>query len=291
MATQGEVEEERIAYLNYCIKTYAQVRDVVSSTKNRLQSLPGDHPVQFDRILHREDKEEGLLSIKGKLGRMIEKELENYDIWNYWLKGVPGIGPAIAGELIMIYYHRYIPVCKDCMTRLEKRDGTYWCSHCEKSVKGEGNLDYLLDKSKDFPNISKWWAYMGRDIKDGAMRKRVKGGKIENGENNWGNPKRRIGWLIGESFNKQDPDHLYKKVLLDEKAKYERTQPDISKGWRHNKAKNNAVKLFLAHFWTVARTLDGKSVTEPYAMTIMGHTGYVAPFYWTPLEEEVTIAL
>ncbi len=43
---------------------------------------------------------------------------------------------------------------------------------------------------------------------------------------------------------------------------------------------NNAVKLFLAHFWTVARTLDSKEVTAPYAMTIMGHTGYIKPFYF-----------
>jgi hypothetical protein len=276
MAEKARIIEASVANLNYLVRTYQRVTDVIAATKNALQSLPGDHPVKYDGILHREDKEEGLESIKGKIARMLEKELDNHEVWKQWLADVPGIGPAIAGELIMLYYYKYIPVCKDCMTPLEKREGAYWCPTCEKSVKGDGNLNYLLS-DKDFPNISKWWAYMGRDIQDGAMRRRKTGTVL-----NWSPRGRRLGFIIGESFNKQQPDHLYKAVLLAEKAKYEKSQPDISKGWRHNKAKNNTVKLFLAHFWEVARTLDGKPVTEPYAMTIMGHTGYIKPFYWEP---------
>ena len=268
------VPADKVAYLNYAIRTYWRVTDVIAATKNAIQSLPGDHPVKFDSILHKEDKEEGLESVKGKISRMITKELDNFDVWTHWMQDIPGIGPVLAAELIMLYYYRYLPICKDCMTRLEKVDGTYWCKTCEKSVKGEGNLDHELD-FKDFPTISKWWAYMGRDIRDGAMRKRAKGVA-----SNWSANGRKLGFLIGESFNKQQPDHLYKAVLLAEKAKYEISQPAISKGWRHNKAKNNTVKLFLAHFWTVARTLDGKDVSEPYAMVIMGHTNYIKPFYF-----------
>jgi len=266
--------KQSISYLNYLIRTYESLTKMMAATKNRLQSLPGDHPVKFDRILHGEEKEEGLETIKGRISRLIGKELPAWDIWTHWLKDVPGIGNVTAAELIMLYYYKFIPACKDCMTPLEKKDSTYWCPSCEKSVKGEGNLEYLLGY-KDFSNISKWWAYMGRDIRDGAMRKRKKGEQL-----NWSTNGRRLGFLIGESFNKQQPDHKYKAVLLSEKAKYEKSQPDISKGWRHNKAKNNAVKLFLAHFWTVARALDGKDVTQPYAMTIMGHTGYIEPFYY-----------
>ena len=275
--------KSNIEYLNYLIRTYGTLTNMMAATKNRLQSLPGNHPIKFDRILHGIEKnpegnkiikEEGLETIKGRISRMIGKILPEWDIWNLWLKDVPGIGNVIAAELIMLYYYKYIPVCKNCVTVLEKKDGTYWCPKCKKSVKGEGNLDYLL-AHKDFPNISKWWAYMGRDIQDGAMRKRKKGEQL-----NWSTNGRRLGFLIGESFNKQQPDHKYKAVLLSEKAKYEKSQPDISKGWRHNKAKNNTVKLFLAHFWTVARTLDKKEVTRPYAHVIMGHTNYIKPFYY-----------
>ena len=272
------VKQESIAYLNYWIKTYADLTKIIAAAKNRLQSLPGEHPAKFDRILHGEEKEVGLESIKGKISRLIGKELPAWDVWTHWLKDVPGIGNVIAAQLIMLYYYKYIPVCKDCVTVLEKKDSTYWCPKCEKSVKGEGNLDHQLQE-KDFPTISKWWAYMGRDIKDGAMRKRKKGEL-----SNWSGNGRTLGHHIGDSFNKQQPDHLYKAVLLAEKAKYEKSQPDISKGWRHAKARNNATKLFLAHFWTVARTLDGKEVSAPYAMTIMGHTNYIEPFYYVKAE-------
>lgn len=270
--------QESVSYLNYLIRTYKQLTDIIAATKNRLQSLPGDHPVKFDRILHGEEseygKEQGLETVKGRINRLIGKELPEFDVWERWLKDVPGIGNVIAAELIMLYYYRFTPVCKECMADLEKIDGTLWCPGCEKSVKGDGNLDHKLGY-KDFATISKWWAYMGRDIKDGKMRKRTKGVT-----SNWSASGRKLGFTIGDSFNKQTPDHKYKAVLLEEKAKYERKQPDITKGHRHNMARNNAVKLFLSHFWTVCRTLDGKPVTKAYAQTIMGHTNWVEPFYF-----------
>lgn len=271
---------ENIAYLNYLIRTYKSLTDMIAATKNRLQSLPGDHPVKFDRIIHGEEKEEGLETIKGRIARLIGKELPNWPVYDQWMKNVPGIGPIIAAELIMLYYYKYTPVCKNCVTVLEKIEGGMWCPECQESAKGQGTFDLQLG-TKDFSNISKWWAYMGRDIKDGAMRKRKKGTQA-----NWSAPGRKLGFMIGESFNKQKADHLYKSVLLSEKAKYEKKYPEKTKGHRHNMAKNNTIKLFLAHFWTVARTLDGKEVTAPYAMTIMGHTGYISPFYFNGAVEK-----
>lgn len=271
---------ENIEYLNYLIRTYKSLTDMVAGTKNRLQSLPGDHPVKFDRIIHGEEKEKGLESIKGRIARMITKELPNWDVYTHWLKNVPGIGPVIAAELIMLYYYKYTPVCKSCVTVLEKKDSSYWCPECEESVKGQGNLDHVLE-TKDFPNIAKWWAYMGRDIRDGAMRKRKRGEQM-----NWSPAGRKLGYLIGESFNKMKPEHKYKAVYLSQKIKYQKAPEDVRKTKLHihNASMNNTVKLFLAHFWTVARTLDKKEVTLPYAMTIMGHTGYIKPFYFEEIQ-------
>jgi hypothetical protein len=270
--------EDNVAYLNYLVRTYQAVTDVISATKSRINSLPGNLSDTSGRILKRAEHgsklEDGLETIKGRLVRSIAKELPMWDIWEHWLKNVPGIGPPTAAELIMLYYYKHIPACPACMTEIEKREKEYYCPTCDKSVKGEGNLKYLLHE-KDFPTISKWWAYMGRDIQDGTMRNRKKGVL-----SNWSPRGRKLGYSIGESFNYEQPTHKYKAVLLAEKAKYEKTQPDISQKWRHNKAKNNAVKLFLAHFWTIARTMDGKQVSEPYAMTIMGHTNYIKPFYY-----------
>ena len=82
--------ENSIEYLNYLVRTYKSITDMIASTKNRLQSLPGDHPLKFDRILHGEEKEDGLETIKGRISRLILKELPNWQVWDLWLANVPG---------------------------------------------------------------------------------------------------------------------------------------------------------------------------------------------------------
>ena len=116
---------------------------------------------------------------------------------------------------------------------------------------------------------------MGRNIIDGAMPKRKKGVQV-----NWSTPGRTIGFHIGDQFNRQKEDHPYKAFLIGRKKKHEKNHPDWSKGHIHNAAKNETVKLFLAHFWHVARTIEGLSVSEPYSGAIMGHTNIIKPFYW-----------
>ena len=39
--------ENSIEYLNYLVRTYKSLTDMIVSTKNRLQSLPGNHFLCF----------------------------------------------------------------------------------------------------------------------------------------------------------------------------------------------------------------------------------------------------
>jgi hypothetical protein len=266
--------ELTVSHLNYLVKTYEEVTGVISRTKQRLQALPGETPEeQYESMLKGEKNAEGLETVKGRLSRAIEKELSQWEIWSLWMKHIPGIGPAIAGKLIILFYYRFTPVCKDCGGTLLKDEGKMVCESCGKTAK-DGLFKYRLDE-KDFPTISKWWAYMGRHTVEGAMPKRKKGNQA-----NWSTPGRTIGFQIGEQFNRQKDDHPYKAFLLSRKAKHERDNLDWKKGHIHNAAKNEAIKLFLSHFWVVARALQGKEVSEPYAGTIMGHTNIIKPFYW-----------
>ena len=116
---------------------------------------------------------------------------------------------------------------------------------------------------------------MGRNIIDGSMPKRKKGVQV-----NWSTKGRTLGFMISDQFNRQTNKTEYGKFLLDRKKKHQKNHPDWSKGHVLNAAKNETVKLFLAHFWHVARTIDGKPVSEPYAGAIMGHTNIIKPFYW-----------
>ena len=300
-------DKDQVAYFNFLCKTYDGLTRVITATKNRIQSLNPEMNADNYWILNgmvenkpgTSIKYQGLESIKGQVSRRIEKELGFWPVWSNWMEHIPGIGPFIAGNLILKYYYAFIPVCKDCGTVLEKKDKTFWCSECQKSVKGEGNLQHKLT-IKDFPMISSWWHYMGRhNVAHCPTCRKIltnntcpKCGKIienpiylmpkrQSGtQSDWSTPGRTLGFMIREAFNMFSEDHFYKSYQVKEKAKYAKRHPDWTKGHCHNVAWNNTVKLFLSHFWQVARTLDGLSVTEPYIVAKDPVHKIIPPFYW-----------
>lgn len=272
--------DEVINNLNFMCKTYDAITKTIVSTKNRLAHLNPEEDTSTNEIVKL------MANIKDKIKRQITKELEFWPIYNDWMKDIPGIGPFIAGNLILLYYYRFVPVCPKCGTDVIKKEvetdgkkiNTFYCSTCDKSIKGDGVLKHRIDKSKDFPNVSKWWAYLGEHVIDGKMPKRKKGVA-----SNWSAKGRQISFQIGESFNKMKEDHLYKAFMLNEKQELERDRPELTKGHRHNMARMVTTKLFLSHFWHVARTLEEKSTRGVYADVILGHINIIPPYYW---EEE-----
>jgi hypothetical protein len=45
----------------------------------------------------------------------------------------------------------------------------------------------------------------------------------------------------------------------------------------HARSKRRAVKIFLAHYWTIGREARGLAVREPYSKRILGHDGIIEP--------------
>lgn len=279
---------EQIQYLNFLVKEYTGVTQLIASTKQRLQSLPGDErDEEFDTLLKGQNHETGLETIKGRITRELEKELRLWDIWTLWLVHIPGVGAYIAAQLIILFYYRFVPICKDCGGKLDKQERqtetgklikALVCVECGKTAK-DGLLKHHIEY-RDFATISKWWAYMGRHTVDGVMPKRKKGVAA-----NWTTVGRTIGYQFGDQVNRQKDDHPYKELLILRKEKHQRKHPEWEKGHIHNAAKNEVIKIFLSHFWVVARTLEGKEISEPYAGALMGHTNIITPFYWQ--EEKV----
>lgn len=262
-----KIDERVIKRLGYLCRSYDGIVKLGTQTKNRLHAMLDDaDPAHQDEIVMME-------KIQAGLTRDIERECRYWPIYNEWLKNVKGVGPYICGNLILLYYYKFMPICVKCGGDLDKIEGGMKCAACGKESKGDGLLKHKV-AYKDFPNISKWWKYMGRHAEEGKMPKRQKGKVVD-----WSPRGRLIGYNIGEQFNRQKEDHPYKAFALAEKKQLEGRE-GLTKLHIHRMALNKAVKLFLAHFWMVARELDGLPVTEPYAGTILGHTGIIQPFYW-----------
>jgi len=273
-------DENTINHLRYLLKTYDTIVDTMKVTDQRLQSIMPDADLSLMPEYN------NFKTAKGNVSRRIEKELSSWPLYTDWLANVPGIGPFIAGNLVMLYYYAFDPICESCGGSLEKQedeDGkkTLVCIECGKKSKGEGLLKHKI-RFKQFDNVSKWWKYMGRHIDpiEGKMPKRKKGVVCD-----WSNLGRVVTYQVGDQFNRQKADHPYKAYMLEEKKRYEKNKPDWSKGHIHNAAKQNTIQLFLSHMWHVAREIEGLSTDGPYAQVILGHTGIIAPYYW---KEDIT---
>lgn len=254
-------DETVIRDLKFLLKTYDGTKRQLAAAKQRLKSmLP-------EAAEHHQDEIQWMESQKGRLSRKITKELAFWPVWTEWMQEIKGIGPFIAGNLVMLYYYRFVALCKKCGADLED----FTCIDCGEKAKGDGLLEYRIE-AKDFEKVSSWWHYLGEhnDPETGRMVRRKKGVQA-----NWSNLGRNISWQIGESINKFAANgHKYKAFYNTYKEK----------GKRHGDAIRRTRKLFLSHFWHVARELEGKSTEGPYAEVVLKHTGIIAPYYWEPLE-------
>lgn len=313
--------KEIASHLKYLVKSYDDITDRIEAWNKREIALGLAHKDEKGKIIHGpnslvkkitrkritaglhcphcnaaypDDVDTlipGLSDIQRRAVQDIEFYLPLYDIHEKWLKQVPGIGSTLSAKLILLYYYKFIPICKDCGgdliysdTREQVRDGEekesekaakMVCSKCGKKSKGDGIFSYRL-VYRNFPTIAKWWKFIGYgvDPTTGRLPKKVKGDKI-----NWSPSGRQTCWLIGDQFNRQTGSP-YRTVLDERRKTIEEKHDDWPKNHQFSAAKMQTTKLFLAHFWTVARTLDGLPVSLPYAMTILGHTHYVKPFFW-----------
>jgi hypothetical protein len=262
--------------LNYAIKNYQGLTKMIVQMMNRGHAY-GIDPTNEELIIGKKAKDgspksQGLESIKGVASRKIERVLKDFPIWSEWLVNVPGIGPAIAGQLISLYYFKSVPICPDCGADLVE----FECPICKTKSKGQGLLKYRIEL-RDYPTISSWWHYMGRHVSDGKMPKRKSGVQSD-----WSSPGRTLGHHIKESFNKMPSTHCYKAFAEKRKRYREGTHPDATKGHRHNMAWNESIKLFLSHFWQVAHILDGQEMTKPWCVQHGGHdeSSQIPPYYF-----------
>lgn len=291
---RGAIEE-----LQFLARSYDGVVKLITATKNRLSAknpevsgkdmkpiykantiLNGRKSVKTDT--------QGLEQIQDRIKYQMGKHIMMYwPIWEYWLKYVPGIGPFIAANLILLYYYRFLPVCQECNTIVVQQDNTFFCPTCNKSIRGgvgqEKKLKFVIER-KDFSCVSAWWSYLGEanDSETGCKVQRKKGQ-----QGNWSVKGSVISYQIGEAFTKQPDDHHYKAFYIKRKARKERLRKDLPLWRRHKQAVREARKLFLSHFWHVAHELEGLPAVGTYAHTVLKHDikKMIPPYYWNGIPE------
>lgn len=210
----------------------------------------------------------------------MEKFAEAEPLWQKFLCHIPGIGEVLTTKLIgaVGYCQTYKHI-----SSLWRNFGLHLvCPQCTR--KEEDGYIYAVPVNSD-----------GKCPKCG-MSGVAPGNKL--GQKNDFNGKfKTLGWLIGDCLIKQK-SKIYYGIYVQEKArqmervfpegelqkKYGKpyTEKDIALKLKHahNRAWRKMVKIFLSHYWIVARTLAKMPVTEPYgcqsyAQSKLGHSDII----------------
>lgn len=148
-------------------------------------------------------------------------------------------------------------------------------------IKGIGPIvsSYLVSvlNPAKFMTVSKLWKYTGMHVVDGKAPKRVKGKKID-----WNPFARTMCWKIGESFRMVGG--FYKNIYHQFYEESLRKHPKWTKLHVINDARRRTVKLFLAHYYEVGRTLLELPVYKPYPVAKEPHR-YIPPVLDKPYDE------
>ena len=155
-----------------------------------------------------------------------------------------------------------------------------------KNIKGisavlSSNLLKSFGYCEKYHHVSAVWKVCGMHVVDGHAPKKERGVKLDY------NPKlRTLAWKISDSFVKQRTPiyrDIYDKEKLRQMNLMENT-PDAdnapkSKLHADLRSRRKAVKIFLQHYYVVARKMKGLEVTDPYPIDKMGHnkSHYIAP--------------
>lgn len=183
-----------------------------------------------------------------KYKKLIHNWLKEQEIYKKFLKQIKGIGPIIVARLIKNF--------GDC---------------------------------SQYDTSSKLWAHCGYGVeKDGTAPKKQKGKEISY------NPKlRTFVWNISDSLMKLNKNGFYRQTYVEEKERqlaeeyekgylaskwngYQADDTKLSKGHAHARALRKMVKIFLDHYWVVARTIAGLETEKNYVEGVLGHIHIVS---------------
>ena len=177
--------------------------------------------------------------------------LKEYPVYNSFLHGVTGVGPAMAGVMIS----------EIDITKAEYPSSLHKYAGLDVAPDGQGR-----SRKKEHLEDSEY------TDKDGEVQ--IKKGITFN-------PflKTKLVGVLGSSFIKQSPDKcVYRKIYDDYKHRLENVDAhkEKSKGHRHNMAVRYMVKMFLIDLYNAWRPLEGLPVAPTYSEAKLGKVHKIA---------------
>jgi hypothetical protein len=177
--------------------------------------------------------------------RRLGNILKDYPIYNSFLAGVTGVGPAMAGVIIS----------EIDITKAEYPSSLHKYAGLDVASDGQGR-----SRKKEHLEDSE---YTDKD------------GKVQTKKGITFNPfvKTKLVGVLGSSFIKQSPDKCkYRKIYDDYKHRIENmdAHKEKSKGHRHNMAVRYMIKMFLIDLYNEWRSIEGLPVAPTYTEAKLG---------------------
>ena len=177
--------------------------------------------------------------------RRLGNILKDYPIYNNFLAGVVGVGPAMAGVIIS----------EIDITKAEYPSSVHKYAGLDVAGDGQGR-----SRKKEHLEESQYTD---------------KNGELQTKKGITFNPflKTKLVGVLGSSFIKQSPDKCkYRKVYDDYKHRIENmdAHKEKTKGHRHNMAVRYMIKIFLIDLYNEWRSLEGLPVAPTYSESKLG---------------------
>ena len=247
--------------------SYRRMTDKIAKLP-KMKQFKGDQVISDYSELCMAEQYFTLLNWESEQFKRMGDMLSAFPIWNEWLKGVHGIGPAMAGCIIseldpskarnVSCFWKYvgIDVAPDGRGRSNKKHHLVKKDYTDK--KGEVSQ---RDSVTYNPWIKKKLVGVLSEIfiRSGSEYRKVYDNykhRLEN-HGNWG-VHNDGKWFDSDWRHIEKPEG---KELLNY----------VNKGHRHNMAKRYMIKIFLQDLWLNWRKLEGLPVTLPYAESKLGH--------------------
>ena len=250
--------------------TLYDIQEARKRVQNRMRNMPSM------------DIYEDLQPIEDKITKLIEQKLKLIPIWTEYLSKVKGIGPRLASYVIGKTLVKFIPVSEE-----DLKNYSPFQQELAQKTKDDKYKIPTRRGIEAFDTISKYWAFWGLGVKDGAAQRRKKGEK-----SNYNPMNLSTSWKIGKQFVMQgvryraDYDRYKTRLTAQRtppekcpqygvnrwcKARIEQGKKPTCKAHIHNMAQRYAVKHFYQDLWLAWRTLEGLPVSEPYVIAVLGH--------------------